>query len=226
MVVEISEDEAAAEWEAILEQVEGGREFVITRNSRAVARLVPGRHAVPPQDGSKETSSSRKQNLAERIHQLFAPLGGADDLIIPPGEPAREPPSFDDVFLDFPAEADDWDSPGTLAELKAQAKALREQARLGGLRFEVYLPPTIADWLLDHVERGAFRDPSEAVFVLLGEQQELEPHADLRREFLKRRIQAGLDDPRPGIPADEVFARLEKMFDKPRSKPAVWRKLP
>jgi hypothetical protein len=79
--------------------------------------------------------------------------------------------------------ADDRDSPETLAKLKAQAKALREQARLGGLRFKAYLPPTIADWLLGHVERGTFRDPSEAVFVMLGEQQGLEPHADLRREF-------------------------------------------
>jgi len=224
MISEISEDEATAQWEAILEQVEGGREFIVTRKGKTVARLIPGQHAVPSQAVPEETSSSRKQNLAEHIHQLFAPLGGADDLIIPPREPGREPPNFDDVYVDLPIS--DWDGPETLAKLKAQAKALREQARLGGLRFEAYLPPTIADWLLDHVECGTFRDPSEAVFVLLGEQQELEPHADLRREFLKRRIQARLDDPRPGIRADEVFARLEKMFDEPRSKPAVWSKLP
>ena len=31
----------------------------------------------------------------------------------------------------------------------AQAKRLREQARAGGLRFEAYLPPDLAVWLID-----------------------------------------------------------------------------
>jgi hypothetical protein len=43
-----------------------------------------------------------------------------------------------------------------------QAKALREQARAGGLRFEAYLPPDLAEWLLDQIGRGVFVDPSEA----------------------------------------------------------------
>src|ERR1700722_12571039 len=47
------------------------------------------------------------------------------------------------------------------------AKALREQARAGGLRFEAYIPPALAEWLLDQVERGVFGDPGEAVFVML-----------------------------------------------------------
>ena len=37
----------------------------------------------------------REVNLAEAIRQRFAPLGGADDLEIPPREPARDPPRFD-----------------------------------------------------------------------------------------------------------------------------------
>src|SRR3546814_2966211 len=35
-----------------------------------------------------------------------------------------------------------------------QAKALREQARAGGLRFEAYLTGDQADWLLERIERG------------------------------------------------------------------------
>jgi antitoxin FitA len=34
-------------------------------------------------------------NLYERIRARFAPLGGADDLEIPPREPGRDPPRFD-----------------------------------------------------------------------------------------------------------------------------------
>ena len=66
----------------------------------------------------------------------------------------------------------------------AQARALREQARKGGLRFEAYLPPGLADWLLDLIERGVFADPSDAVFIILGEHRDLEPHSDLRLEVL------------------------------------------
>lgn len=104
----------------------------------------------------------------------------------------------------------------------AQASALREQAKKGGLRFEAYLPPALADWLLGAIEQGKFLDPGEAVFVILGEHKELEPYADLRRELLQRRLQSAMDDPRPGIPADEVFAKLDKMLAEPRPAAAVW----
>ena len=104
-----------------------------------------------------------------------------------------------------------------------QAKALREQAKKGGLRFEAYLPPELADWLLGAIERGGFMDPSEAVFVILGEHKELEPHADLRRELLQRRLQSSIDDPRPSIPAEEVFSELKKLLAAPRPEAAVWK---
>jgi antitoxin ParD1/3/4 len=121
---------------------------------------------------------------------------------------------------------DAWDRPDDRAKRLAQARALRQQARSGGLRFEAYLPPALADWLLAHIERGTFRDPSEAVFVIFGEHEDLEPHSDLRHELLKRSLQAALDDPRPGIPAEEVFSKLRKRMQDPRAEPAVWRKLP
>jgi Arc/MetJ-type ribon-helix-helix transcriptional regulator len=106
----------------------------------------------------------------------------------------------------------------------AQARALREQARNGGLRFNAYLPIDLADWLLDLIERGVFADPSEAVFVILGEHRELEPHADLRREVLKRGIQASIDDPRPALSADEFREHLRKFSVGPLPAPAEWKR--
>jgi antitoxin ParD1/3/4 len=104
----------------------------------------------------------------------------------------------------------------------AQAKALRKQAAEGGLRFEAYLPPQLAEWLLGRIEKGVFLDPSEAVFVVLGEHEDLEPHTDLRQELLRRRLNAAIDDPRPSIPAQQVFDELRKKMAAPLPEPAVW----
>ena len=104
----------------------------------------------------------------------------------------------------------------------AQAKALRQQAAEGGLRFEAYLPPQSAEWLLGRIEKGVFLDPSEAVFVVLGEHKDLEPHKDLRQELLRRRLNAAIDDPRPSIPAQQVFDELRKKMATPLPEPAVW----
>ena len=104
----------------------------------------------------------------------------------------------------------------------AQAKALRKQAAEGGLCFEAYLPPQLAEWLLGRIEKGVFLDPREAVFVLLGEHEDLEPHIDLRQKLLRRRLNAAIDDPRPSIPAQQVFDELRKKMAAPLPEPAVW----
>lgn len=121
-------------------------------------------------------------------------------------------------------DAFEWPDPADEAHAVEQAKRLRDQAAKGGLRFEAYLPPSLALWLLDRIERGQFLDPSEAVFVILGEHEELEPHADLRRELFKRRIQAAADDPRPGISSDEMLKRLREVTKESRQEPAKWEK--
>ena len=117
----------------------------------------------------------------------------------------------------------DWRTAAERESDIAQARTLREQARKGGLRFEAYLPPSLAEWLLDLVEQGVFTDPGEAVFVILGEHKDLEPHADLREEILRRSLQAAMDDPRPGFTAEEVNERMRKLMSEPRAEPAVWR---
>jgi antitoxin ParD1/3/4 len=104
------------------------------------------------------------------------------------------------------------------------AGTLREQARKGGLRFEAYLPPDLAEWFLGLIERGVFADPSEAVFVILGEHRDLEPHADLRHELLRRSCQAAINDRQPSLSGDELEKYLKELCDTPTSAPAVWRK--
>jgi hypothetical protein len=67
-------------------------------------------------------------------------------------------------------------------------------------------------------KKGVFLDPSEATFVLLGEQEELEPHIDLRQEILRRRLDAAINDSRPSIPAKGVFDELRKKISAPRAE--------
>jgi antitoxin ParD1/3/4 len=91
--------------------------------------------------------------------------------------PTRPAQDASDSFTDPTGEAL-WDA----AERKAgavHAAALKAQATAGGLCFEAYLPPDIAVWLLGLIERGTFMDPSEAVFVMPGGQQELVAYPDL-----------------------------------------------
>ena len=120
----------------------------------------------------------------------------------------------DEAFADNHAERD-------------QAKALREQARAGGLRFEAYLTGDQADWLLARVERGLFVDPSEAVFAIVQNFIEMEPHRDLRDELLRRKLERGLEDVKAGRvrPAEEVFAELRRELAQPRPEPARWEKI-
>ena len=119
----------------------------------------------------------------------------------------------------------EWPDPADKAHSIEQAKRLRNQVAEGGLRFEAYLPPSLALWLLDLIEHVKFLDPSEAVFVILGEHEELfKPHADLRRELLRRTIQAAIDDTRPPIPNDEFMAKIRKRLKQPRPEPAKWEK--
>ena len=160
----------------------------------------------PPAGSSPDADDP---SLAEAIRRHVAPLGGDE---LPPHPP---------VAIGAPAEFE-WPSAEEKAAAVAQAQSLKTQAAEGGLRFEVYLPPELATWLLGLVEEGSFRDPSEAVFVMLGEQRDLEGYPDLRRELFRRTIQAAMDDPRPGFSSEEVRRHLDELFSKPRPEPASW----
>ena len=117
---------------------------------------------------------------------------------------------------------DEWPSKADRDAAMSRARELRKTAAEGGLRFEVYLPPTLALWLIDRVERGQFLDPSEAAFTPFKQAEEQEPHADLRHELLRRSLQAAMDDPHPGIPHSQVAEAMERRESQPPSDPAVW----
>lgn len=108
-----------------------------------------------------------------------------------------------------------------IATARSQARNLRDQACKGGLHFEAYLPPELASWVLDMVERGVFISPSEATFTIFGEHKELEPHRDLRKELMHRRLQAALDEPGPTYTWEEVRERIEQSLAK-REPTASW----
>jgi Arc/MetJ-type ribon-helix-helix transcriptional regulator len=93
------------------------------------------------------------------------------------------------------------------------------------LRFDAYLPGSMADWLLERVEAGMFVDPSEAVFAIVKNFIDMEPHRDLRDELLRRIIQAAMDDPRPGIPHEQVQEEMKRRLAEPRPEPARWEKI-
>ena len=107
-----------------------------------------------------------------------------------------------------------------------QVKSLQEQARKGGLKFETYLPPDLAEWILDMVEDGVFVDPSEAVFVFMQQAKDIDPHNDLKEEILRRRINQGLKDHNEGrsYSMEEVRERMEQ-YVKGKTEPAVWSKI-
>ena len=115
-----------------------------------------------------------------------------------------------------------WETPAAAAARVAQARALRGRVGAGGLRFEAYLPSDLALWVLDMVERGTFTDPSEAVFVFMGQAQELDPHHDLRRELFRRRIEAAREG--PFVEAEEVWDQLEEEM-REWTEPATWRRI-
>ena len=130
----------------------------------------------------------------------------------------------DAIDDDDPDTQGDWRTPADRARDIAQAKSLREQASHGGLRFDVFLPPGLAEWVLDFVERGVFVDPAEAVFVILGEHKDLEPHNDLRTEILKRSLEAAINDPRPPMSSDEFKKKMAERIAEPLPEAAVWRR--
>jgi antitoxin ParD1/3/4 len=101
---------------------------------------------------------------------------------------------------------------------------IRLQAAEGGLRFEAYLPPGLAEWVVRLVEQGVFLSPSEAAFVAMQSFQELEEHPDVKQELLKRAVQKGIDSAEQGdvISGEEFMARLRKKREGPRPEPAVW----
>ena len=104
--------------------------------------------------------------------------------------------------------------------------SIRRQAAEGGLTFEAYLPPGLAEWVISLVEQEVFHSPSEAVIVAMQSFLELDDHPDVKHELLKRTLQNRMAsaDQGGGMPAEDVMERLRKALEGLRAEPAVWDK--
>lgn len=76
----------------------------------------------------------------------------------------------------------------------------------------ISLPETLRDYVLRRVEEGAYSNPSDFVRALIRADRERQA----RREGLLRDLQLGIDqlDRGEGVPADEVFGRLEEIYGR------------
>ena len=77
----------------------------------------------------------------------------------------------------------------------------------------VSLSETLRDFALKRVEEGAFSNPSDYVRALIRADRDRQQ----KLELLRRDLQKGIDefDRGEGIPAEEVFGRLEARFGPP-----------
>jgi hypothetical protein len=99
-----------------------------------------------------------------------------------------------------------------------------EQASKAGLKFEMYLVPSIAKWIIELIADGSFLDPSDALFNFLNEFKDFVEHKDLRSEVFKRTIQKSLDNINAGgkiYTSEELSACLAEDQNN-TIEPAVW----
>jgi antitoxin ParD1/3/4 len=144
--------------------------------------------------------------------------------------------STDESVMDAVAEApadynaeDSGYSFGSDARSCERARLLRQQAAAGGLKFETYLPSGLAEWVLDMVEKGIFRDPGEAVFVYMSQAQDITEVPGLGQmiegEIIQERIAEAEKPDAKTYTMDEVKAHFEK-WSKEQHPAAYWYQLP
>lgn len=77
----------------------------------------------------------------------------------------------------------------------------------------ISLPEALKEFALKRVEEGAYSNPSDYIRTLIRADRERQQ----KLEVLRRDLQVGLDelDRGEGIPAEEVFGRLEERFGRP-----------
>jgi len=109
----------------------------------------------------------------------------------------------------------------------AEQRRIRAHILARGMTFEVFLPESIANWLRKKIRAGVFRDPAEAAFIAFQDLQELDRHPKVRQQLLDAMLQAAMDDPRPGKPAERVLAKIRaRTLRYARTKPPRPKPLP
>jgi len=90
-----------------------------------------------------------------------------------------------------------------------ERERIRANIEARGMTFEVFLPESLADWLRAKIAADFYADAAEAALVAFQELHELDRHPRVRTALLDARIQAALDDPRPGISVEEFRTQLQ-----------------
>lgn len=170
-----------------------------------------------------------------RIDQVMRELSDLRSFYLKLQQSKRMPPANEsevEAVAEAPADYNGEDSGysfGSDARSCERARLLRKQASEGGLKFETYLPAALAEWVLDMVEKGIFRDPAEAVFVYMSQAQDITEVPGLSQmiedKIIQERIsEAELPDAKT-YTMDEVKAHFEK-WSKEQHPSAYWYQLP
>lgn len=102
-----------------------------------------------------------------------------------------------------------------------QAKALRLPAGRDGLRFECFLPPELASWVLDKVEGLVFDDPAEAVRTIVSSHVQLCRLERVRQTMMERALARSAGKRFEEETLEEV-AQFLKDADDGKGVPAYW----
>ena len=81
-------------------------------------------------------------------------------------------------------------------------------------KLSITLPSDMARMVREKVEQGAYASNSEVIREGLRLLREAEALREQKFAWMRERIQESLDDPRPSVPAEEVFDRLEAKYRK------------
>lgn len=81
-------------------------------------------------------------------------------------------------------------------------------------KLSITLPTDMARMIREKVAQGAYASNSEVIREGLRMLQDAEALREQKLTWMREKIQESLDDPRPPVPADEVFDRLEAKYRK------------
>lgn len=104
---------------------------------------------------------------------------------------------------------------GSRREFTPEEEArIQRRVRERGMTFEVFLPEGLADWLRAKIADGTYESPGEAAFVAFQDLRDLDAHPEARLSLLRAIVKAAANDPRPPIPAEEAFERLDAYIEE------------
>ena len=87
-------------------------------------------------------------------------------------------------------------------------------------KISITLTPEMNRLIKQRVEAGDFASSSELIREALRLWQRREEEHQQNLAEIRARIQASIDDPRPSVPAEDVFERLRSRHEQTRNKQA------